>query len=152
VSNRNKPWRDRARGAGSARGAHQRDASAELLFELALRGEDVQNHAAFDPKADRKTLQLCRQVQRALMLALAGECDDDLLRDLSVESVEPAGGAGHLLVRVNVPSSSSAGQAVARLNSRAGKLRSIVAGSICRKRVPMLSFLAVPDSGGGDHV
>jgi len=30
------------------------------------------------------------------MLALAGECGDDLLRDVFVDSVDPAGGGGHL--------------------------------------------------------
>jgi len=145
VSNRNRSWKGRGRGAPS------HDASAEKLFELALHGEEETGKREFDPRTDRKTLQLCRQVQRALMLALAGECGDDLLRDVSVDSVDPAGGAGHLLVRVNVPRDMQMLEVLARLNSRSGQLRAIVAGSICRKRVPMLSFIAIPAIEGGGH-
>jgi ribosome-binding factor A len=119
------------------------------LFEMALRGDAESDRKPFDPRADRKTLQLCRQVQRALMLALAGECGDDLLRDASVDSVDPAGGAGHLLVRVSVPDGLPVLDVLARLNSRAGMLRAIVAQSICRKRTPMLSFVAIPMVEGG---
>ena len=32
----------------------------------------------------RKTLQLCKQVERTLSLVLTGECSDDVLRDLLV--------------------------------------------------------------------
>jgi ribosome-binding factor A len=123
------------------------------LFEQALFGDSESDRRRFDPRADRKTLQLCRQVKRALMLALAGECDDDLLRDLSVDAVEPAGGAGHLVVTVSVPTNMLDGipviEVLARLNGRAGQLRAVVAQSICRKRVPMLSFTAVPMTEGG---
>jgi ribosome-binding factor A len=119
------------------------------LFEQALRGDETTARRPFDPRGNRKTLQLCRQVQRSLMLALAGECGDELLRDVSVDSVDPAGGAGHLLVRVNVPRDLSVTDVLVRLNDRSAKLRAIVAGSICRKRVPMLSFIAVPSSEGG---
>jgi hypothetical protein len=87
---------------------------------------------------DRKTLQLCRQVQRALMLA-----------DLPVESVEPmGGGGGQLLVRVALPAGESAIDALARLHERAPMLRAAVARTICRKRVPGLSFVVVPGEGG----
>jgi hypothetical protein len=60
-----------------------------------------------------------------------------------------AGGAGHLLVRVVVPGGLPVVDVLARLNDRSGKLRAIVAASICRKRVPMLSFVAVPTMEGG---
>jgi ribosome-binding factor A len=119
------------------------------LFEQALLGDEFESKKRFDPRADRKTLQLCRQVQRALMQALAGECGDDLLRELSVESVEPAGGAGHLLVHVIVPRQISVPEVMSRLAFQSARLRTIVAGSICRKRVPMLSFIAAPNVEGG---
>ena len=66
---------------------------AEMMFagrrrEGGVRRENRQQH--------HKTLQLCRQAQRALSLALAGECDDDLLRSLYVESVVPAPDASRL--------------------------------------------------------
>ena len=48
----------------------------------------------------RKTLQLCKQVERTLSLVLTGECSDDVLRDLLVTSVEPIDGTSQLLVTV----------------------------------------------------
>ena len=121
-------------------------ASAEMMFERALLGEEECGRRSFDPRQDRKTLQLCRQVQRALTLALGGECDDEVLRDVYVESVEPMGGPSQLLVRVAVPLGAgvSAMDVLARLNDRSGRLRVLVAQSICRKRAPGLAFIAVP--------
>ena len=87
--------------------------------------------------------------RRALMLALAGECDDELLRAVSVDSVEPMGSASQLLVKVRVPADLPAMEVIARLNMHVPKLRALVAAAICRKRVPMLSFIAVPE--GGSH-
>jgi ribosome-binding factor A len=91
-------------------------------------------------------LQLCRQAQRAILLALAGECRDDLLRDLYVDSVESIGGGGQLLVRVVVPAHIRATlpEVLQRLSDHAPKLRAAVAQSICRKRAPNLSFAIVP--------
>ena len=142
---RRRPWKGRAGAAQS------RSQSAEELFEQSLRDEGCEPRSAFDPRTDRKTLQLCRQVQRALMLALAGECGDEQLREVSVDSVEPIDGAGHLLVRVNVPAYLSVPDVLLRLNERTGKLRALVAGSICRKRVPMLSFATAPAVEGELH-
>ena len=136
------------RGRGRAQSA-----SAEALFERALLGDERSSRQPFDPKNDRKTLQLCRQVHRALTLALGGECADDVLRDVEIESVRPMGSAAHLLVRVAVSTRTglAAGEVLARLNDRAPRLRSIVAQSISRKRAPGLSFVAVPSGveGGG---
>ena len=146
MSSRNKPFKGRGRDARS------RSNSDKLLFEQTLRGEDRVGSTSFDASLDRKTLQLCRQVERALILALAGECDDELLRDISVNKVVPAGGAGHLVVCVVVPATISVTQVLTRLDTRSGRLRSIIAAAICRKRTPMLSFVAVPTSEGGIHV
>jgi len=128
------------------RNGRAHDASAELMFEHALLGDEESGRRAFDPRQDRKTLQLCRQVQRALTVALGGECDDDVLRDVYVESVEPMGGASQLLVRVAVPVGTGlrALDVLARLNERSARLRVLVAQSICRKRAPGLSFIAIP--------
>ncbi len=79
---------------------------------------------------------MCRQVQRALSLELA---------DVSVDAVEPMGSAAQLLVRVGVPSTASPAEVVARLNGRGPHLRAAVAASISRKRVPTLTFVAVPE-------
>ena len=130
-----------------------RDASAAAEFERALLGSGAPGARAFDPTRDRKPLQLCRQVQRALALALPGECDDELLRDACVESVEPLGGPGQLLVRVSVPAGGDAptwNDAMARLTACTPRLRAAIAREISRKRVPNLSFVVVPRAQGGD--
>lgn len=93
MSHRNRAWKGRAR-----------DVSAELMFERALRGDETRDRKSFDPRVDRKTLQLCRQVQRALMLALGGECGDEVLREIYIESVEPMGSPSQLLVRIALSS------------------------------------------------
>ena len=133
------------------------NATAELLFEDALFGAGRSAGKSFDPRTDRKTQQLCQQVRRALMLALAGECDDDVLREVYIDSVDPMGSGSQLLVCVSAPVAMGIRplDVLARLNDRSSKLRAIVARSICRKRVPGLSFVAVPqlhESGeGGKH-
>ena len=94
-------------------------------------------------KTDDKAMQVCRAAQRALSLALAGECDDDVLRSLYVESVLPAPDASRLLVCVVMPRGVDASieDVLARLERVHGLLRSAVARSVTRKRAPELSFL-----------
>jgi len=142
VGHSKKPRRGRARGASGA--------SPDALFERALLGDEFSDRK-FNPREDRKTLQLCRQVQRALSLALGGEVADDLLREAYVESVEPMGDAGQLLVRVTVPPGAAGSPPAVseRLATLAPRLRAIVAGEICRKRVPVLSFVVVPSTFSG---
>ena len=119
---------------GRARGAAAK--TARELFEQELRGGGHEGRR-FDPQTDRKTLQLCRQVQRALTTAMAAD-------DVSVDAVEPMGSAAQLLVRVGVPATASPADVVGRLNGRSPRLRAAVAAAICRKRVPTLTFVAVP--------
>jgi ribosome-binding factor A len=121
------------------------------LFLQALSGGAETKSCRNSARDERKTRQLCRQVERALILALAGECADELLRDLSVHSVSAMGGPSHLLIRVQVPPSQSVAVALARLSEKAGALRASIARSISRKRVPTLSFMAVVDLEGGTH-
>ncbi len=94
-------------------------------------------------KPDHKAMQVCRAAQRALSLALAGECDDDVLRSLYVESVLPAPDASRLLVCVVIPRgvNVSIEEVLARLERVHGLMRSAVARSVTRKRAPELSFL-----------
>ena len=54
-------------------------------------------------QGERKARQFCRQVQRALNLALADRHADDGMNDLFVEEVSPAPDCGHLLVHVVIP-------------------------------------------------
>ena len=102
-------------------------------------------------QGERKARQLCRQVQRALNLALADRKADDGANDLFVEDVSPAPDCGHLLVHVVIPADRPITEALSALRRDAPRLRSEVALAITRKRAPELSFvLAFPD-GGADE-
>lgn len=107
-------------------------------------------------KAARKARQLCSQVAEALDQVLAGDCSDDLLRDLQVVAVEPAPDASRLLVTVRMPASApveslaAPGLILDRLARASGRLRCAVAAAITRKRTPTLGFrLAIPVGDGG---
>lgn len=91
-------------------------------------------------RGNRKALQLCRQVQRSLGYAL-GDCDDDVLASLYVESVDPAPDDKHLMVTVQPLDTDVAPEEVlTRLHHVIGRLRAEVAADIHRKRVPELTF------------
>jgi ribosome-binding factor A len=96
-------------------------------------------------RGGRKTRQLCRQVERTLNYVLAGECDDDLLRDFTVIAVEPAPDAARLLVTVspNLPGAYQIAEVLEHLQAASPMLRSLVAASIHRKRAPELTFRVV---------
>jgi ribosome-binding factor A len=97
-------------------------------------------------RAGRKCLQLCAQVARTLAEVLTGECGDDLLRDLAVESVAPAPNAGRLLVTVSLTPPVEPGladQVAGRLERVRGRLRAEVAAAVHRRRVPDLVFRIV---------
>jgi ribosome-binding factor A len=97
-------------------------------------------------RSSQKTAQLCRQVFRAVSLAL-GECGDDILRELTVVDVGPAPDASRLLVRVSVPAVGgevALPDVLARLERAGGFLRRQVATAITRKRAPELLFTFAP--------
>jgi ribosome-binding factor A len=100
---------------------------------------------------NRKALQLCSQVARTLNSILAGECGDELLRELAVESVVPAPNSSRLLVTLALSETASnvdPGQVLARLERAYGLLRSEVAAAVTRKHVPELTFrIARPEHG-----
>jgi ribosome-binding factor A len=99
-------------------------------------------------QGERKAQQLCRQVQRALNLALAeGSAEVD---DLFVDAVVAEQG-GPLIVHVVVPAGRPVGEALAALRRDAPRLRADVARAITRKRAPELAFVAVPGDGGHDE-
>lgn len=90
---------------------------------------------------DRKTYQLCKQALRSLTIALAGECNDELLREVIVDSVTPAPDASRLLVTVIPTTTSVDTQAVLdSLQAHKPQLRAAVASAIHRKRAPELMF------------
>jgi ribosome-binding factor A len=95
----------------------------------------------------RKTLQLCGQVARTLQGVLAG-CKDDVLRDLEVVAVTPAG-AGRLLVTVGrTPSAAKVESAsiLDRLTHAHGWLRQEVASAVHRRKAPDLVFRVLEPS------
>ena len=102
-------------------------------------------------QGERKARQFCRQVQRALNLALADRGADDGMNDLFVEEVSPAPDYGHLLVHVVIPADSSITDALSALRRDAPRLRSEVAMAITRKRAPELSFVPAFPDGGEDE-
>ena len=119
--------------------------SSRRRLESLLTGESCRTPGTPGPhfdvrQIDRKTLQLCRQVERALNYAL-GSCENDVLADLRVDSVEPAPNASHLLVTVSpLNPELRALQILPELQRASGYIRSEIATSIHRKRVPELSF------------
>jgi len=97
---------------------------------------------------DRKMLQLCAQVERALTLALAG-CGDDVLQGVMVESVRPGPDGAILAVTILLPGgpgARGAHEVLAALERARGLLRSEIAAAIYRQRVPELAFrFTVPE-------
>jgi ribosome-binding factor A len=93
--------------------------------------------------ANRKARQLCAQVAETLSFVLQAECNDEVLRDVLVEAVEPAPDSTRLLVTV-APSPAAgaldAAQVREHLLQAYGKLRSEVAMAIHRRKVPELVF------------
>ena len=102
-------------------------------------------------QVERTARQFCRQVQRALNLALADRHADDGLDALFVEDVSPAPDCGHLLVHVVVPAERTVAEALSALRADAPRLRSEVAAAITRKRAPELSFVPAAPIGGDDE-
>ena len=89
----------------------------------------------------RKTQQFCRQVQRALNLALAGRIVPHVECDLFVQDVSPAPDCGHLLVHIVITGSQPIAEALGAIRSDAARLRTEVAIAIARKRAPLLCFM-----------
>ena len=97
-------------------------------------------------RPDRKTMQLCSQVQRTLDQVLSGELDDDRLRDVYVVQVTPAPDANCLLVTVaplGFAKDFRPDEVMARLAANSGRMRSELARAINRKKTPELLFRVV---------
>ncbi len=107
-------------------------------YEQDSRGQDV----------GRKQLQLCRQVQRILIEALAA-CSDELLQSLDVVSVIPASGVGRMLVTC-CPSPSAKNyplhEYLLSLARASGYLRNEVAAGVYRRKTPQLTYQVIPRS------
>jgi len=91
-------------------------------------------------RVDRKTMQLCRQIQKALLYAFSSTgCD--VVASLMVEEVTPAPNASRLLVVVSsLDGDLNAAEAISALAKVAPKLRQEVSAAINRRKTPELSF------------
>ena len=95
--------------------------------------------------SDAKIRRLCAQVRRTIDLTLAGDCDDEVLQNMSVESVEPAPG-NRLAVTLTVRAPGDAlekAEVLARLEAARPLLVSEIARSVERRSLPELSFWVV---------
>jgi hypothetical protein len=110
--------------------------------------EEADPRRFFD-KTDRsgnrnwKVQQLCKQVERAAAVTLAGECEGDALLGAAVVFVEPAPDSSRLMATVALaPGKGSDDVAAARaaLARWAASFREEVARTIHRKRVPEIVF------------
>ena len=119
-------------------------------FAESLHGSEAKNLSA-GRQVQRKAQQFCRQVQRALNLALADCSPGDGISGLFVEEVSPAPDCGRLLVHVLIPGSHHVADAMSALRRAGPRLRSEVAMAITRKRAPELSFVPVFGDGGNDE-
>jgi len=118
-------------------------------FAEALEGDADKKDSA-RRRAEHKARQLCRQVQRALNLALAERGSDPGLEQLYVVDVTSGLGCGHLFVHFVVPEGRSLPEVLASLRREGPRLRAKVAGAISRKHAPELSFTPALHVGGGD--
>jgi ribosome-binding factor A len=109
-------------------------------FAEALEGDPSRRDSA-SRRAEHKARQLCRQVQRALNLALAERGSDPNLEQLYIDDVTPAPGCGHLLAHFVAPLGYSLPDVIASLRRDAPWLRAQVATAISRKQAPELSFV-----------
>jgi ribosome-binding factor A len=122
--------------------------------DLLSGASDVGPGDGLDPRLDqrnrdgrplgRKTMQLCGQVARTLAGLLPG-CGDDVLRDLQVVGVSPAG-SGRLLVTLGRSPSAEGGASevvLGRLARAHGWLRNEVAAAVHRRKAPDLVFSVV---------
>lgn len=112
-------------------------------------------HSAEQRPSSRKDMQLCKQVLRTLAAALHGGCADPVLSECEVLSVEPFPHTGRLRVVVAPRASAApiAGRDVlSRLGTARGFLRSQLAGTISRKRIPELVFALGPVKEVNDGV
>ena len=123
---------------------------ADPEFAMALCGSESKSLSS-GRQAQRKAQQFCRQVQRALNLALADLTFEDHLTTVFVEEVSPAPDCGRLLVQVLISGEQSVSDAMNALRRAAPGLRSEVAAAISRKRAPELSFVPVIEEETGDE-
>ncbi|MGC4051162.1 MAG: hypothetical protein QM757_17510 [Paludibaculum sp.] len=113
--------------------------------------ENDSSRASARRQEERKTQQFCRQVQRALNIALADRSSSDATTSLFVEEVCAAPDCGHLLVHVLIPEGLTVPGVMEMLRRESPRLRAEVAAAITRKRAPELLFAPSWTRGDGDE-
>ena len=106
--------------------------------------------ASREKARDRKTGQLCAQVQRTLSFVLENECCDDCLRGLTVEAVHPNPNAACLLVVLRPwqhEQPCDLKLVLRRLAQMKGYWRTEIGNTIHRKKTPDLVFQVLPEGG-----
>lgn len=126
-----------------------RESFVDPDFAEALNSGDSSRQSSHR-QAERKTRQFCRQVQRAINLALAGQNTEGASSGIFADEVLPAPDCGRLLVYVLVPAGRSVDDVLRELARLAPQLRAEVASAISRKRAPELCFAPVPVEEGGE--
>ncbi len=121
-------------GRGRERLRSRRDPSADELFD-----------PSFQSGHDRKTLQLCAQATHALAGALETELQDSIFSNLTLLEVQPYPNASHLLAVFAARPGTDLRAAEDSLRAASGVLRHGLTRAVFRKRLPMLSFLVVPE-------
>ena len=132
------------------KGQKRRNRAAESFdpeFAEALLGNSPERSST-DRRVLRKTQQFCRQVQRALNLALVSGDSQLQGYEIFVEEVSPAPDCGHLLAHVVISEGHLISEAMAWLRQNQRRLRTEVAMSIARKRAPELAFVPALLTGG----
>lgn len=102
-------------------------------------GEDPRLDREPRKVANRKALQLCSQIKDSLNIIL-GYCADEILMCLTVDSVIPAPDSSQLLVSVIAPDDIDKVEVMEHLGWAGGKIRTEIASSIHRKKVPQIRF------------
>ena len=114
-----------------------------------VRPDEEANPRRFFDETDRsgkrnwKVQQLCKQVERATAITLAGECESDALLGAAVAFVEPAPDSSRLMAMVVLAPGKAMddlAEARAALARSAASFREEVARTIHRKRVPEIVF------------
>jgi ribosome-binding factor A len=111
--------------------------------------EDKRRAMLAERKVERKLQQLCKQVVRALHLALAELPEAETLVGATVREVEPAPHAGRLRAVVVVSDVERVADVRRIVERHAGWLRGEVAAAITRRKTPELVFEVVVE--GGTH-
>jgi ribosome-binding factor A len=126
----------------------RRVARKELLSSCAEVGQEDGGDARdffkkpVEKVTNRKALQLCGQIARTLSLVLS-ESGDDVLRELAVETVQPAPTSARLLITLSLLDGVDASAAIHCIERSGGWLRHEVAGAIHRRKTPELTFRVV---------